>query len=169
MLCSQAFLPPSFLIPQGLSSAVWGRPAFMVAQSPLGLSEFSKTQKFPETNPVTGYGRILKHLVIGQGAIEFLLLLLCLFLFFLIPSSPFGFPNGFGEDIVSPIQIHDPILQVEFPFVLTSVNLQKEMNNVGVKSRQDTVSSYGGTLPDVFILCNSETVTSVWWYFLTPN
>lgn len=46
------------------------------------------------------------------------------FLFF-FQSSPFCIPNGFREHIVSPIQIHDPVLQVEFPFVLTSVNLQE--------------------------------------------
>lgn len=31
--------------------------------SPLGLLEFSKTQTYPETNPVPGCGRILKYLV----------------------------------------------------------------------------------------------------------
>lgn len=72
-------------------------------------------------------------------------MLVC-FCFVCFSSSPFGVPDGFGEDIVSPIQIHDPVLQVEFPFVLTSVNLgseEKEMNNVGVESRPDTVSSHG--------------------------
>lgn len=106
---------------------------FTVPHSPLGLSEFSKTQKkFPEINPVTGYGRIQKCLLTG-----FLLLLLCLF-FFLSSTSPLSVPDGFGEDKVSPIQIHDPVLQVEFPFVLTSVNLgscEKEINAVDVKDR----------------------------------
>ena len=60
-----------------------------------------------------------------EGVTEFLLLLLCLFVFF-VSTSPFGVPNGFGEDIVSPVQIHDPVLQVEFPFVLTSVNLGRK-------------------------------------------
>lgn len=71
-----------------------------------------------------------------EGVTEFLLLSLCLFFFF--STSPFGIPNGFGEDIVSPVQVHDPVLQVEFPFVLTSVNLgsrEKEINVVGVKDR----------------------------------
>lgn len=89
--------------------------------SPLGLSEFSETQKkFPEMIRVTGYGRILKCPLTG----------------YTLQSSPFGIPNGFGEDIVSPVQIHDPVLQVEFPFVLTSVNLENrgtEINVVGVK------------------------------------
>lgn len=42
--------------------------------------------------------------------------------------SPFCISNGFREHVVSPIQIHDPVLQVEFPFVLTSVNLQQRGN-----------------------------------------
>lgn len=69
------------------------------------------------------------------GVTEILLLLLSPVPF---SASPLGIPDGFGEDVVSPIQIHDPILQVEFPFVLTSVNLQskeKEMSVVGVKDR----------------------------------
>lgn len=71
--------------------------------------------------------------------------MLRLFFFFCFSSSPFSVPDGFGEDIVSPIQIHDPVLQVEFPFVLTSVNLgskEKEMNNVGVESGPDAASSH---------------------------
>lgn len=70
-----------------------------------------------------------------EGVTETLLLLLSPVPF---SASPLGIPDGFGEDVVSPVQIHDPILQVEFPFVLTSVNLQskeKEMSVVGVKDR----------------------------------
>lgn len=67
------------------------------------------------------------------GVTKFLLLLLCLFFFF--PSSPFCIPNGFREHIVSPIQIHDPVLQVEFPFVLTSVNLRQRQNESTWASR----------------------------------
>lgn len=67
-----------------------------------------------------------------EGVSEFPLLRLCLsffFFFFLFlghdpaPPSPLGVPDGFGEDVVSPVQVHDAVLQVEFPFVLTSVNL----------------------------------------------
>ena len=61
----------------------------------------------------------------------FLVLCFSLFFFFLFhpqPAtcvSPFGIPDGLGEDVVSPVQIHDPVLQVEFPFVLTSVDLEE--------------------------------------------
>lgn len=55
--------------------------------------------------------------------------------FFFFPSSPFCIPNGFREHIVSPIQIHDPVLQVEFPFVLTSVNLRQRQNESTWASR----------------------------------
>lgn len=85
------------------------------------------------------------------GATECLLLLLCLLFFFF--TSPFGIPNGFGEDIVSPIQIHDPVLQVEFPFVLTSVNLEskeKEMNVVGVADRWTTFHLTVNAVSNVF-------------------
>lgn len=100
-------------------------------RGPLGLLEFSKTLMFPETNPVPGCGRMLKYLLNWQ---EFQFLLLCFFFF--LSSSPFCIPNGFREHIVSPIQIHDPVLQVEFPFVLTSVDLQeRKWMNVGVESR----------------------------------
>lgn len=68
-----------------------------------------------------------------EGVSEFLLLRLCLLFFFFFvfafSSSPFGVPDGFGEDIVSPVQIHDAVLQVEFPFVLTSVNLERKETN----------------------------------------
>lgn len=43
----------------------------------------------------------------------------------LLLLSPLGVSDGFGEDVVSPVQVHDPVLQVEFPFVLTSVNLEE--------------------------------------------
>lgn len=45
------------------------------------------------------------------------------FLTFLFPSSPLGVSGGFGKDEISAVEIHDPVLQVEFPFGLTSVNL----------------------------------------------
>lgn len=66
-----------------------------------------------------------------EGVSEFLLLRLCLFFFLCLSfsSSPFSVPDGFGEDIVSPVQIHDAVLQVEFPFVLTSVNLERKETN----------------------------------------
>lgn len=78
-----------------------------------------------------------------EGVTEILLLPLHL------SASPLGIPNGFGEDVVSPIQIHDPILQVEFPFVLTSVNLQREEEREGNdccrrQGQMDTVSAYSG-------------------------
>lgn len=44
----------------------------------------------------------------------------------LLPSSPFSVADSFGEDVVPPVQVHDPVLQVEFPFVLTSVNLGRK-------------------------------------------
>lgn len=133
-----------------------------VPHSPLGSSEFSKTQKkFPEMNPVTGYGRILKVSVNWiEGVTEFLLLLLRLFFLFFFSTSPFGIPNGFGEDIVSPIQIHDPVLQVEFPFVLTSVNLgsqEEEMNGVGVEDRWTPFHFTVDTVSNVFSPCTQKT------------
>lgn len=69
---------------------------------------------------------------------EVLLLRLCLSFFFFdvsfrchdpAPPSPLGVPDGFGEDVVSPVQVHDAVLQVEFPFVLTSVNLGRAETN----------------------------------------
>lgn len=61
-----------FLIPQGQSSVFFDdTQVFTVPHSPLGLSEFSNTlQKFPEMNPVTGYGRILKCLLTGQKELQ---------------------------------------------------------------------------------------------------
>lgn len=96
--------------------------------------------------------------------------MLCLFF---SSSSPFGIPNGFGEDIVSPIQIHDPVLQVEFPFVLTSVNLgskEKEMNNVGVKNRRTPFHLTMDTVSNVFNPCNRAILTSVLsWSFISTE
>ena len=45
---------------------------------------------------------------------------------------PLSVPDGFGEDVVSAIQVHDPILQVELPFVLTSVDLRREKRESSV-------------------------------------
>lgn len=70
-------------------------------------------------------------------------------------TSPLSVPNGFGEDKVSPIQIHDSVLQVEFPFVLTSVNLgsrEKEINAVGVKTDGDCIHHEVDTVSNAFTL-----------------
>lgn len=47
------------------------------------------------------------------------------FLLFFFPLFlPLGVSDGFGEHKIPPIQIHDAILQVKLPLVLTSVNLK---------------------------------------------
>lgn len=42
------------------------------------------------------------------------------------PASPLGISDGFGKDIISAVQVHYPVFQVELPFVLTSVDLRSE-------------------------------------------
>lgn len=96
-----------------------------------------------------------------EGVTEFLLLFFGGFFF---STSPFGIPNGFGEDVVSPIQIHDPVLQVEFPFVLTSVNLGsggKETSAVGVTDRWTVFQLTVDTGSNVFSSCRTRTSTLI--------
>lgn len=65
-LITQAFPSPASFSSRKASRVFLTTPRFYSTLSPLGLSEFSKTQKkFPEMNPVTGYGRILKCLLTG--------------------------------------------------------------------------------------------------------
>lgn len=76
---------------------------------------------------LTGYECVCVSRTEEDKVSQFLLLFLCVCFFLLLRNfcsfSPFCVPDGFGENVVSPVQIHDPVLQVEFPFVLTSVDL----------------------------------------------
>lgn len=47
------------------------------------------------------------------------------------PASPLGVSDGFGKDIISAVQVHYPVFQVELPFVLTSVDLRSEEEKNG--------------------------------------
>lgn len=42
---------------------------------------------------------------------------------FVLKTSPFCIPNGFGKYIISSVKIHDAILEMKFPFVFTSMDL----------------------------------------------
>lgn len=71
-------------------------------------SEFSQTlQEFPETDVFANTSRC------------------CV-------TSPLGVPDGFGEDVVPPVEVHDAVLQVELPLVLTPVNLGTTETNVSL-------------------------------------
>ncbi len=128
--------PCRFLVPQGLSSVfddtqvLWYLIFLWVRQSSQRLG---KKVSWNESSH-----RIWKDIEVSANWIQGVRVPAPVALLFFFSTSPFSITNGFGEDIVSPIQIHDPVLQVEFPFVLTPVNLgskEKEMNVVGVKVR----------------------------------
>lgn len=66
MLCSQDFPSSLGLISHKVCGVFLATHVRVVPHSPLGLLEFLKTPtRFPEMNPVSRYGRILKCLLTG--------------------------------------------------------------------------------------------------------
>lgn len=74
---------------------------------------------------------VQKHILVGEyvqvstfPAFEHFFLLQGVFVLFVLKTSPFCIPNGFGKYIISSVKIHDAILEMKFPFVFTSMDLK---------------------------------------------